>query len=846
MSNQNQIPKSKRLTIGLFIKNTMGDYYGENKQWRGVLDGAKESGVNLITFLGGVLKSLRGYESQSNVIYEFAHSDEIDGLIIWSGGLNWYLNEKEMFSFIKSFQDKPIVSVECEYPGVSSILMDDYQGMTDVMQHMLGFHGYKKIAFLRGPQNHNGAQNRYRAYLDTMKEFGLEPDPQWISEPEESWDGRKAVLSLIKRKIFPGVEALVGACDAMLSKSIKILGENGIHYPYDIAMAGFDNNFLTNVIPFPFTTIAPPFYEMGKRAVKMIIDEIQGKKSNQKECFPTYLIVRQSCGCAFQKKSVNNINQAILNINSSTENKNIASCDFNDIIKRIQESGFSVPTEDAQLIWESFCISIEKNDSSFLKTLENILYHKIKTSLGQNKITGFLILIKKALPLVFQNNPDRLIEGEGLLTKAFLLLSNVGYRIYKFEQLKMIKKQQVFRGVSQNLLTAYSKENLLDVITSELPLLKINSCYLSVFESPESSLKFSRLILAFDDSGRTAIRKGGKRHLSDQLLPKRILQGKKRMDCLITSLYSQKHQIGFVIYGVGPKNIFVYESLAPLISSALIGSELVQEVELRALELSWLNTKLEKVNEKLENEVLLTKHLAEEISYSEEKYRTLFESSSDAIILFRLDNMKIFDVNKTAEKICGYSRDEMINNQTMTDLIPEFKEMPKLLEKKEIKSLPLVWFKKKNGDFIPLEITSGMFLIRSVRTCFAIMRNISEFVSNNMRQTQLIQKMNSIFEEVKNFTDLVSADVNYFGPQKYLSDYAITRQEDKVIYYLVQGLQNKEIAEKLFISVDTIRWHVHSILKKMNLKNRVELIYMLRNKNIKIFYEESPLPNSKN
>lgn len=78
------------------------------------------------------------------------------------------------------------------------------------------------------------------------------------------------------------------------------------------------------------------------------------------------------------------------------------------------------------------------------------------------------------------------------------------------------------------------------------------------------------------------------------------------------------------------------------------------------------------------------------------------------------------------------------------------------------------------------------------------MRDISESVNHNLKQTQLVQKIQAIFTEVKSFTDFVAADVNLSGPHQFLNDYGITRQEDKVVYFILQGLRNKEIGKKNF------------------------------------------------
>jgi len=51
-------------------------------------------------------------------------------------------------------------------------------------------------------------------------------------------------------------------------------------------------------------------------------------------------------------------------------------------------------------------------------------------------------------------------------------------------------------------------------------------------------------------------------------------------------------------------------------------------------------------------------------------------------------------------------------------------------------------------------------------------------------------------------------------------DPTLTRRELEVLRELASGLSNLEIAERLFISENTVKYHVHSILEKLNLSDR--------------------------
>ena len=52
----------------------------------------------------------------------------------------------------------------------------------------------------------------------------------------------------------------------------------------------------------------------------------------------------------------------------------------------------------------------------------------------------------------------------------------------------------------------------------------------------------------------------------------------------------------------------------------------------------------------------------------------------------------------------------------------------------------------------------------------------------------------------------------------------LTRREKEILSLLAEGLSNKEIAEKLFISPGTVKTHVKHIYKKLNVKRRMEAV----------------------
>jgi DNA-binding NarL/FixJ family response regulator len=63
----------------------------------------------------------------------------------------------------------------------------------------------------------------------------------------------------------------------------------------------------------------------------------------------------------------------------------------------------------------------------------------------------------------------------------------------------------------------------------------------------------------------------------------------------------------------------------------------------------------------------------------------------------------------------------------------------------------------------------------------------------------------------------------------------LTKRENEILKHFAEGLSNKEIADRLFISIRTVESHKNNIMQKLELKSTVELIkYAIKNKIIEL------------
>jgi len=63
-------------------------------------------------------------------------------------------------------------------------------------------------------------------------------------------------------------------------------------------------------------------------------------------------------------------------------------------------------------------------------------------------------------------------------------------------------------------------------------------------------------------------------------------------------------------------------------------------------------------------------------------------------------------------------------------------------------------------------------------------------------------------------------------------DFNLTERELEVLALMSDGLNNRQIAEQLFLSRSTIKFHVSSILGKMNVNSRTEAVSVAHQHNL--------------
>ena len=113
-----------------------------------------------------------------------------------------------------------------------------------------------------------------------------------------------------------------------------------------------------------------------------------------------------------------------------------------------------------------------------------------------------------------------------------------------------------------------------------------------------------------------------------------------------------------------------------------------------------------------------------------------------------------------------------------------------------------------------------------------VQAGVSGFMLKDIGVTEFIKTIRSVYGGIKVlpsnlvsvlFFQIVGQAIGEFSPSKILKSVRMTKREQQIAELIVDGLTNKEIAQKLQLSTYTVKSHVHNILEKLALKTRVQI-----------------------
>ncbi|MEC4020093.1 LacI family DNA-binding transcriptional regulator [Streptomyces sp. H27-D2] len=189
----------------------------------------------------------------------------------------------------------PMVFVDRWIPGVDVpvVRTDGRDAVRDLVAHLYAL-GHRRLAIIAGPAATTTGSERVDAFRDALREHGLPLPAKYIGQGDFQADsGRRATARFLDLAQPP--EVVFAADNLMALGAMDEIRARGLRVPDDVALAAFDDvPWFVHTDP-PITAIAQPTGELGRVAVRALIDRVEGRTAAS-VALSARLVVRRSCG----------------------------------------------------------------------------------------------------------------------------------------------------------------------------------------------------------------------------------------------------------------------------------------------------------------------------------------------------------------------------------------------------------------------------------------------------------------------------------------------------------------------------------------------------------------------
>ena len=190
----------------------------------------------------------------------------------------------------KCAQLRPLVSVNRDVRGVSSISIDSSKGACQAVDYLHSL-GFRSLTYLDGPAASWSGCIRWRHIFNECDAKGMNVKRSLPCAPT-FYGG----YSFAEKYLENPTGAVIAHNDLMAIGLIVALRRLGCECPRDVSVIGFDNDIMSMVSSPPLTTIHMSLSVLGRGAADLLIQRLSGAALSAAPTVPARLIIRQSTG----------------------------------------------------------------------------------------------------------------------------------------------------------------------------------------------------------------------------------------------------------------------------------------------------------------------------------------------------------------------------------------------------------------------------------------------------------------------------------------------------------------------------------------------------------------------
>ncbi|EJD5649518.1 LacI family DNA-binding transcriptional regulator [Staphylococcus pseudintermedius] len=273
-----QLRKMETMTILVVVPDITNSFF--SAILRNIENIAREHGYEVI--LGDT------QNQQGDTYFSYLYEKKVDGMIVLTSYLDLENLEKVSAQY-------PLV-LACEQIkeiNVPSVSINHIEASALMTRHLIEA-GHTKVGHITGPLDGILGQYRLQGFREAMDSHGLTVRDDWVIEGDFSLEsGYRIGKQLLEQAEMP--TALFVANDEMAIGIMKELKKHGKSVPEDMAIVGFDNIILSEIVDPGLTTYAQPATEIGIRAMEKLLVLLKGEDLEERDTLlEGELLIRQS------------------------------------------------------------------------------------------------------------------------------------------------------------------------------------------------------------------------------------------------------------------------------------------------------------------------------------------------------------------------------------------------------------------------------------------------------------------------------------------------------------------------------------------------------------------------
>ncbi|RFU66631.1 LacI family DNA-binding transcriptional regulator [Peribacillus glennii] len=275
-----QLRRSETKTILVVVPDITNTFF--SKVLRGIESVAIDSGYQVL--LGDTLNDAERESGYLNILRQ----KKADGMILLTAKVDGQVVE----DIAKQY---PVV-IACEYTEgseIPTVSIDNVSSARKAAEHLITL-GHRRIGTITGPFDSVLGRDRLKGFQQAMAQHGIPLDSLLVQEGDFSFESGCNVMQKFLALGVPPT-AIFAANDEMAIGAIKAIKSKGLKVPEDISVVGFDNIKFASIFEPALTTIAQPSYEIGQKAIELLIKLINKDELDKNQyILEDKLIVRES------------------------------------------------------------------------------------------------------------------------------------------------------------------------------------------------------------------------------------------------------------------------------------------------------------------------------------------------------------------------------------------------------------------------------------------------------------------------------------------------------------------------------------------------------------------------